>query len=542
MTDPDLLARAEAWLAQDPDPRTRDELHALLDAGDDAALAERFSGRLQFGTAGLRGELGPGPMRMNRVVVAQAAAGLAAYLLARETSPRVVIGYDARHNSDVFARDTAEILTGAGVRAVLLPEPLPTPVLAFAIGHLEASAGVMVTASHNPPRDNGYKVYLGDTSQIVPPADTEISQAIDRAGRVDELPRGTGYEVAGEEVAAAYVTAAAATVPSDPQRPPVTAVYTPIHGVGRATLERAVAEAGFAPVVTVPEQADPDPDFPTVAFPNPEEPGAMDLALALADDVAADLVIANDPDADRCAVAVPTDGSWRMLTGDEVGALLGDLLLRRGVSGTYAASVVSSGLLGRQAAACGRAWRQTLTGFKWIGKIDDLAYGYEEALGYCVSPHLTRDKDGITAALAVIALAGDLRAEGRTVLDRLDDIHREHGVHLTGQVSVRVDDPAVIARAMNVLRTAPPASLGALEVTAVDDLADGYAGLPPTDGIRLGLAGGARVICRPSGTEPKLKCYVEVVESAGDDLAAARERAAAHLAAIRTDLRAALGF
>lgn len=542
---PELRRTALAWIDQDPDPETRDELQALLDAGDDAEVAERFAGRLQFGTAGLRGELGAGPLRMNRVVVAQAAAGLAAYLREHEESPSAVVGFDARHNSDVFARDTAEILAGAGVRAVLLPEPLPTPVLAFAIGHLGLSAGVMVTASHNPPRDNGYKVYLGDTSQIVPPADVDISAAIDRVGRVDELPRSDDYLVAGPEVADAYVATAAATAPPGPRE--VTAVYTPIHGVGLRTLERTVEAAGFAPLVPVPEQAEPDPDFPTVAFPNPEEPGAMDLALALAVAQDADLVIANDPDADRCAVAVPITGAngagtWRMLTGDEVGALLADLMLRRGAPGTYASSIVSSDLLGRQAAAYGRAWQQTLTGFKWIGKIPDLAFGYEEALGYSVAPHIARDKDGVTAALAILSLAADLRTGGRTLLDRLDEIHTEHGVHRTGQLSVRVDDLTIIERAMATVRSHPPTRLGGLDVTSFDDLAAGYRGLPPTDGVRLGLGEGTRIICRPSGTEPKLKCYVEVVEPVTDSLAHARARAGDRLERLRTDLAVALGL
>ena len=539
--DAELRRTALAWIDQDPDPETRQELQALLDAGDEAAVAERFAGRLQFGTAGLRGELGAGPMRMNRVVVAQAAAGLAAYLRDHEAAPSAVIGYDARHNSDVFARDTAEVLAGAGVRAVLLPEPLPTPVLAFAIGHLGLSAGVMVTASHNPPRDNGYKVYLGDTSQIVPPADTDISAAIDAVGAVDTLPRSDDYVVAGPEVAEAYVAAAAATVPDGPRD--VSAVYTPMHGVGLATLERAVAAAGFPPVQAVAEQAAPDPDFPTVAFPNPEEPGAMDLALALAARVDADVVIANDPDADRCAVAVPTgDGAWRMLSGDEVGALLGDLLLRRGVTGTYASSIVSSDLLGRQASAHGQPWEQTLTGFKWIGKIPDLAFGYEEALGYSVAPHIARDKDGVTAALAVLSLAADLRAERHTLLDRVDEIHTEHGVHRTGQLAVRVDDLAIIERAMATVRTSPPTSLAGLDVTSFDDLADGYRGLPPTDAVRLGLGEGTRIICRPSGTEPKLKCYLEVVEPVTDSLAEARARAGERIERLRTDLAVALGL
>jgi phosphomannomutase len=539
----DLLARAREWLSQDPDEATRAELQHLLDAGDTAELEDRFRERLQFGTAGLRGALGAGPNRMNRVIVAQAAAGLAAYLLEHRVeggTPSVVVGYDARHNSDVFARDTAEIMEGAGVHAFLLPTHLPTPVLAFAIRHLGCSAGVMVTASHNPPQDNGYKVYLEDSSQIVPPADAEISAAIDAVGRVDEMPRSDAYELLGPEVAEAYVEAVVA-LPADGPRE-VVAVYTPMHGVGRDTLVEAVSRAGFPPLHVVREQADPDPDFPTVAFPNPEEPGAMDLALKLASEVGADIIVANDPDADRCAAGVRDGESYRMLTGDQVGALLGDFLLRKGVQGTYAASIVSSDLLGRQAAAFGQPWQQTLTGFKWLGKIPTLVFGYEEALGYSVAPDIARDKDGVSAIITVLELAAALKAEGRTLLDQLDDIYREHGLHATSQLSVRVDDLTIISRAMDVLRSSPPTELGGLEVTSVDDLADGYAGLPPTDGIRLGLAGDTRIICRPSGTEPKLKCYIEVVVPVTDSIEAARERADATIAGIKKDLAEALGL
>ena len=538
--DHELQERAEAWLTQDPDPVTREELQALLDADDSAAVEERFSGRLQFGTAGLRGALGAGPQRMNRVIVAQAAAGLADYLLQHESAPSVVVGYDARHNSERFARDTAEIMAGAGVTAHLLPEHLPTPVLAFAIGHLGCSAGVMVTASHNPPQDNGYKVYLADTSQIVPPADTDISAAIDAVGRVDEMPRSTEYVTLGDDVAAAYVTAAAACARPGPRD--VIAVYSPMHGVGRDTLVEVVAHAGFVPLHVVPEQGDPDPDFPTVAFPNPEEPGAMDLSLKLASNVGADIVVANDPDADRCAVGVRDGEAFRMLTGDQTGALLADFCLHRGLTGTYAASIVSSDLLGRQAAAHGQPWQQTLTGFKWIGKIADLAFGYEEALGYSVAPHIARDKDGVTAILAVLEMAAALKTQGRTLLDRLDDIYREHGLHTTGQLSVRVEDLSIITTAMQTLRSTPPTSLGGLAVTSVDDLADDYRGLPPTDGIRLGLEGDTRIICRPSGTEPKLKCYIEVVREVDGSMESARATSTETLEAIKTDLAAALGL
>ncbi|MET1063111.1 MAG: phospho-sugar mutase [Aeromicrobium sp.] len=539
-----VIDRAQDWLSQDPDPVTRAELQDLIDAGDTAGLEDRFAERLQFGTAGLRGALGAGPNRMNRVIVAQAAAGLAAYLLdhaqAGGAAPSVVVGYDARHNSDVFARDTVEIMEGAGVHAFLLPTHLPTPVLAFAIRHLGCSAGVMVTASHNPPQDNGYKVYLEDSSQIVPPADGEISDAIDAVGRVDEMPRSDDYETLGPEVAEAYVEAVVA-LPGDGPRE-VVAVYTPMHGVGRDTLVEAVARAGFPPLHVVPAQADPDPDFPTVAFPNPEEPGAMDLALKLASNTSADIIVANDPDADRCAVGVRDGESYRMLSGDQVGALLADFLLRKGVTGTYGSSIVSSDLLGRQAAAFGQPWQQTLTGFKWLGKIPTLVFGYEEALGYSVAPDIARDKDGVSAIITVLELAAALKAEGRTLLDQLDDIYREHGLHATSQLSVRVDDLTIISRAMEVLRTSPPTVLGGLEVTSVDDLADGYAGLPPTDGIRLGLAGDARIICRPSGTEPKLKCYIEVVVPVTDSIEAAREQADATIAEIKSDLAEALGI
>ncbi|VXB01682.1 phospho-sugar mutase [Aeromicrobium sp. 9AM] len=539
MTD-DLLARAGEWLSQDPDEVTRAELQALIDAEDLAGLEDPFRARLQFGTAGLRGALGAGPNRMNRVIVAQAAAGLAAYLLEHGSSPSVVVGYDARHNSEIFARDTAEIMEGAGVHAFLLPTHLPTPVLAFAIRHLGCSAGVMVTASHNPPQDNGYKVYLEDSSQIVPPADAEISAAIDAVGRVDEMPRSDAYELLGPEVAEAYVEAVVA-LPSDGARD-IVAVYTPMHGVGRDTLVEAVSRAGFPPLHVVRDQAEPDPDFPTVAFPNPEEPGAMDLALKLSSEVGADIIVANDPDADRCAVGVRDGEAYRMLTGDQVGVLLGDFLLRKGVQGTYAASIVSSDLLGRQAAAHGQPWEQTLTGFKWLGKIPTLVFGYEEALGYSVAPDIARDKDGVSAIITVLELAAALKAEGRSLIDQLDDIYRQHGLHATAQLSVRVEDLSIIARAMETLRTSPPSSLGGLAVTSVDDLADGYHGLPPTDGIRLGLEGATRIICRPSGTEPKLKCYIEVVVPVDDSIEASRETADAAIAGIKKDLAEALGI
>jgi phosphomannomutase len=548
----ELTARARAWAADDPDPETRAELEALLTAvaaGDDGArtdLEDRFDGTLEFGTAGLRGELGAGSNRMNRVVVTRAAAGLAAYLtehsLKEEGAGRdaaVVIGYDARHNSEVFARDTAEVMTGAGLRALVLPRPLPTPQLAFAIRELGCVAGVMVTASHNPPRDNGYKVYLGDGSQIVPPADAEISARIDAVGPVSDVPRGDGWTVLGESIVDAYLDTVAGLAGDGPRD--LRLAYTPLHGVGGASVVQVLETAGFDPPYVVPQQEQPDADFPTVSFPNPEEAGAMDLAIALAADRQVDLVVANDPDADRCAAAVPDAHGWRMLRGDEVGALLAHHLLTGGHTGTYACSIVSSTLLGKMAAAAGQPFAETLTGFKWISKVDGLVFGYEEALGYCVDPEHVKDKDGVSALLLLCELAAAEKAQGRSLVDVLDDLALAHGLHATDQLSVRVTDLAEIGAAMQRLRANPPTVLGGLSVESVDDLSRGDGGLPPTEGLRYHLAGDARVIVRPSGTEAKLKCYLEVVVPVDADAGvdAARISAAARLDALRDDIKAA---
>ncbi|WP_228011433.1 phospho-sugar mutase [Nonomuraea phyllanthi] len=539
------MAAAGEWLSQDPDPETRAELMALLDGGDAAGLRDRFGAKLEFGTAGLRGELGAGPNRMNRVTVMRAAAGLARVL---GPGKHVVIGHDARHKSDVFARDTAAVLTGAGLHASLLPGPLPTPVLAFAVRHLGADAGVTVTASHNPPRDNGYKVYWGDGSQIVPPVDRDISAAIDAVGRVDRLPLhapGTLTEL-GDDIVAAYVSAVTA-LPLGEARD-LRVAYTPLHGVGAATLARAFAAAGFEPPVAVEEQRDPDPDFPTVSFPNPEEPGAMDLAVALAAKLGADLVLANDPDADRCAVGVPLpDGTCRMLTGDEVGGLLAEHVITHTTGDRMVATtIVSSTLLGKIARANGVRYGETLTGFKWIMKAGPgLVFGYEEAIGYAVGSDAglpVRDKDGIGAALTVAAIAAAARRSGRTLLDLLDDQARRYGLHATSQLSFRVDELSVIAGAMARLRTSPFTTLGDREVLGVDDLARGDGGLPPTDGLRYLLSGDARVLVRPSGTEPKLKCYLEVVVPVTGEVAGARARAARELDALKAGLTTHLGL
>jgi phosphomannomutase len=464
---------------------------------------------------------------MNRRVVAQAAAGIAAWLRDHGPSSSAVVGHDARLQSDVFARELAEILAGAGVDVLLLPGPVPTPVLAFSIGHFHTSAGLMVTASHNPASDNGLKVYLGDGSQIAAPTDTEIAEHIARVGEPALLPRSVGYRHLDAMVVESYLEAVVALVGTEPRT--LRVAYTPLHGVGADLFHQATARAGFSQVHTVTEQALPDPDFPTLAFPNPEEPGAMDLVIALAERVDADVALAHDPDADRCSVAVRDETGFRILTGDEIGVLLADHLIRAGRTGTYACSLVSSSMLGAMATAHGLPWRQTLTGFKWIGKVPDLAFGYEEALGYCVAPHLAPDKDGIAAGLVLLELADSLQADGLTLVDRLDQLFGSYGVHLTEQVSVRLVHVDEASALMERLRSDPPRSLGSVDIGAVDDLLDGFEGLPPTEGLRLAFDGG-RIIVRPSGTEPKLKCYVEVVDES-------EEHARSVLDAISADLR-----
>ena len=564
--DAELRARVAAWIADDPDPVTRAALENLLeqaDAGDAAAAEEirdAFSGDLEFGTAGLRGRMAPGPHRMNLAVVSRAARGLADHLtgdLGLE-QPLVVIGFDARHRSEEFARASAAIMTAACCRVHLLERHGPTPLIAFAVRHLGADAGIVVTASHNPPADNGYKVYLGGRAsapdgqgvQIVPPSDAQIAARIAAVGPVREIPRAEGWAVLGEQLREDYLAAICAL--PDPEGPrQVRIVHTAMHGVGTETALAALHRTGFAEVHPVAKQADPDPDFPTVAFPNPEEPGAIDLALELARTLEADVVIANDPDADRCAAAVldPHLGDWRMLTGDELGVLLGDHLIRRhGYAGTIANSVVSSRWLGRIAQAAGLEAATTLTGFKWIARAPGIAFGYEEAIGYCVLPQVVRDKDGLSAALMVAEMAALARAEGTTLVGRLDELAREHGLFATSQLSLRVTELSERDVMMARLRAEPPAALAGAEVTTVQDLAEGSAettGLPATDGVLLATVDDARVIVRPSGTEPKLKCYIEVREEVpvgADEAALGAVRAAAreHLEQITTDMRAAL--
>jgi phosphomannomutase len=537
-----LLDTARAWADADPNAGDRAEIEALVEAGDTAELARRFAGPLAFGTAGLRGPLRAGPAGMNAAVVTRAAAGLGRWLAdSGHAGGGVVIGFDARRRSDEFARVSAAVLAGAGFAVQVLPRPLPTPVLAFAVRHLGCVAGVMVTASHNPPDDNGYKVYLGDGAQLVPPADREIEAAIAAVGPAREVPTSDDWLTLEDDVRADYVAAVVrALEPSRiPDRDRLVVAYTAMHGVGAETTRSVFATAGFAPPVSVPEQDEPDPAFPTVAFPNPEEPGAVDLLTALAERVGADLAIAEDPDADRCSVVC----GGRQLTGDEVGGLLGDWLLRRGVRGTYAASLVSGSLLHALAEAHGVRFAETPTGFKWIvraGSDDEpLVFGYEEALGYAVAPDVVKDKDGISAALAVALLAAELKASGRTLTDRLDELALEHGLFATGQLSVRVEDLSRIGAMMARLRSSPPGQLLGREVTAADLLDEA----PAVDAVRL-LGDGVRVIVRPSGTEPKLKAYLETVVPVHEDagIIAARGRGADELDRLRTEMSAALGL
>ena len=562
-----VIDHASAWVMSDPDPETRSVLASLLREvsaeipGASERLADMFTGMLEFGTAGLRGPLGPGPNAMNVVMVRRAAWALGTHLLhvldGTAGAPRVVVGYDARHKSDQFALDSARVLTALGIDVTLFPAPLPTPVLAYGVRAWGADAGVQVTASHNPAQDNGYKVYLGERvtpdspgSQLVGPHDGEIHELLRRVDVTQIEVADAGWTVLDAGFEREYIDKVAALVPAPTgelaaKRAAVRIVLTPIHGVGDATVRAVLGEAGFTDLTTVPEQAEPDPEFPTVYFPNPEEPGAMDLALKLADTINADVVIANDPDTDRCAVATVIDGAWQMLHGDVVGSLLGDMMARRfdGTPGAVVGnSIVSSRQLGAIAARHGLPSTQTLTGFKWISRAPGLVYGYEEALGYCVAPDLVRDKDGISTALLVAEFVASLKAEGRTLADAIDDLARMDGVYLTRQVSARFEDLSDLRATMERLLAAPPSTLGGETVTSAEDMGAGFRGLPPTTGLHLETASGARVIVRPSGTEPKVKAYLEVIRPvAGGDVAAARAAASEAMNALEADVRAALG-
>lgn len=513
-----LFHVAQNWLNQDPDAETRAELTALLDAakgGDKAAEAKlhaRFDGRLQFGTAGLRGRLQAGSMGMNRVLVSQAAGGLAEYLKDYDKEPSIVIGYDGRKNSDVFARDTAEIMAGAGVKAYLLPRKLPTPVLAYAIQYFDTTAGVMVTASHNPPEDNGYKVYLGKANgggQIVSPADKDIAALIDKvaAGNIQDLPRSDNYVVLNDEVVDAYI-AKTALLAKEPACD-INYVYTAMHGVGYEVLSKTLAKAGLPQPHVVADQVWPDGTFPTVNFPNPEEKGALDLAIKVAKEKNAEFIIANDPDADRLAVAVPdAQGNWKSLHGNVVGCFLGWYLAKQyqGKQGTLACSLVSSPALAEIAKKYGFQSEETLTGFKYIGKVSDLLFGFEEALGYLVDPDKVRDKDGISAAIVFLDLVRNLKKQGKTLADYADEFTKEFGAYVSGQISIRVSDLSEIGKLMTALRNNPPAEIAGVKVAQFIDHTKTDR---QSDILVFNLENGGRLIARPSGTEPKIKFYLD---------------------------------
>ena len=509
-----LIAEVKSWIAEDPDPKTRSQLQEWLDQGKSDEIAGCFQGFLEFGTAGLRGALGPGPSRMNRAVVSKTAYGLGSFMKKRGLGS-IVIGRDARYGSEDFTTDTAEIMSGFGFTVYVLPRPLPTPVLAYAVRKLKCDVGVMVTASHNPPQDNGYKVYLGGLvdeieyfgSQIISPTDSKISWEIKNAPNLNQVARDKKWQIVSEEIINDYIATTAQLINTPTE---INIVYTPLHGVGKETIVKVFASAGLK-LHLVQEQAEPDPDFPTVAFPNPEEPGAIDKSLELAEKLSADLVIANDPDADRCAIAI-NDGNWRMLRGDEVGAILGEYLATK-LNGklVFANSIVSSSILGKIAAAHQIEFHETLTGFKYLSKVPGLRFGYEEALGYAVDPKSVNDKDGISAALVLAEIAAVRKKAGSSIAEMLDEIWKKYGFHGTRQLSIRTNRIEEIASVMKKLRTNLPDRIGDFTVSKIDDLASPSDGLPPTDGIRIWLDGKYRVIVRPSGTEAKLKCYIEVI-------------------------------
>jgi len=513
----DLRVEVQAWIADDPDPKTATQLQEWLDTNNELELQTSFQGFLQFGTAGLRGPVRPGPSGMNRAVVGRTAAAIAMYMKERGLHS-VVIGRDARHGSEDFTTETAEIMSGTGMDVFVLPRPLPTPVLAFATNELKCDVGIMVTASHNPPQDNGYKVYLGGIvdgvnyrgSQIVSPTDETIASHIAANKMLSSQPRGNKWSIVGEDIIEKYIdiTASIAKTPGN-----LKIVYTAMHGVGTETLLRVFHKAGFPSPILVEAQAQPDPNFPTVSFPNPEEPGAIDLALQTARTFDADLVIANDPDADRLAAAVndPVSG-WRMLRGDELGAIFGEVIARNSKQGIMANSIVSSTILSKIAKHYNLEFKQTLTGFKWLAKIDGLTFGYEEALGYAVDAKTVNDKDGISAAIKLAQIATDLAGEGKTLIDLLNEIWGRYGFHATEQISIRLTNISQVGKIMGNLRENPPTQIAGHSVTAIEDLAKPTDELPATDGLRIWLDGTIRIIIRPSGTEAKMKCYIEVIE------------------------------
>ncbi len=520
MISAELKQEVSDWIKHDPDPKTAAQLQEWLDANNFAKIKDSFNGFLEFGTAGLRGRVGPGPSCMNRAVVSRTATGIAAFMKKHNLNS-VVIGRDARHGSAEFAKDSAEILAGAGFKTYVLPSELPTPVLAFAVNKLKADVGIMVTASHNPAIDNGYKVYLGGMingvryhgSQIIPPVDAEISDLIASA---DLKPnRSNTFETVPASVISDYIESVASICHTPNQ---LRIVYTPLHGVGAKTFLQVFQSAGFANPIVVLEQEKPDPNFPTTPFPNPEESGVLDLAIEYAKRENADLIIANDPDADRCAIAInDPDHGWRMLRGDEVGAIIGKYLIEKDRinNGAYANSLVSSSLLSKMAKKAGIEFHETLTGFKWVSKVANLTFGYEEALGYCIDPKSVNDKDGISVGLLIAQIVGELRDAGITLTDYLNLIGDEYGFHKTDQISIRVSDLSIIKKLLDMVIANPPSDLAGSGLISAEDLSKSKN--MPTPGVRFYYNDGIRIIIRPSGTEPKLKCYIEVVSNSKAD-------------------------
>ena len=514
-----LISLAKNWAEHDPDTKTKQQVLDLIKDNDIDKLTSLFSGDLEFGTAGLRSEIGPGQSRMNRAVVIRATYGLCQYLLNKypNKKPKLIVGNDARHLSDQFAQDVCGVAVSLGLEVFRLPSNLPTPVLAFGVRHIGADAGVMITASHNPPQDNGYKVYDHLGAGIIPPMDKEIAQLIKSAPMADEIKLGAGWSEI--DITTQYQQRAAQLVTNNYGQ--IKVAFTPMHGVGQETFDACIKEAGFNPSINVAEQTKPDPDFPTVSFPNPEEPGAMDLLLALAQTIDADVAIANDPDADRCAVAVPEKGNWKVLSGDELGFLLAWWMIEKSkltnvpLRGQMVASIVSSSLVPKMAQAHGLKGASTLTGVKWMGHLDELIFGYEEAIGYCTDPDFVRDKDGITAALRVVEMISYLKQNNNSVTGILNEIYQEFGVHLTKQLSFRFASVSEAIKITQKLISDSPTKIGEFNVEKVENMNDGIDGLPPTSGIRLTTKNG-RIIVRPSGTEPKLKCYLEVITKPGN--------------------------
>ena len=514
-----LISLAKNWAEHDPDTKTKQQVLDLIKDNDIDKLTSLFSGDLEFGTAGLRSEIGPGQSRMNRAVVIRATYGLCQYLLNKypNKKPKLIVGNDARHMSDHFAQDVCGVAVSLGLEVFRLPSNLPTPVLAFGVRHIGAEAGVMITASHNPPQDNGYKVYDHLGAGIIPPMDKEIAQLIKSAPMADEIKLGAGWNEI--DITKQYQQRAAQLVNNNYGQ--IKVAFTPMHGVGQETFDACMKEAGFNPSINVAEQTRPDPDFPTVSFPNPEEPGAMDLLLALAQKIDADVAIANDPDADRCAVAVPEKGNWKVLSGDELGFLLAWWMIEKSkltnvpLRGQMVASIVSSSFVPKMAQAHGLKGASTLTGVKWMGHLDELIFGYEEAIGYCTDPDFVRDKDGITAALRVVEMISYLKQNNNSVTGILNEIYQEFGVHLTKQLSFRFASVSEAIKITQKLISDSPIKIGEFNVEKVEDMNNGIDGLPPTSGIRLTTKNG-RIIVRPSGTEPKLKCYLEVITKPGN--------------------------